>query len=480
MARTWFAQICLFLALYSFAFAQAQWSPPRCISQTPVDDYSKILAVGDTLHVVFNSHHPGVGYGIGYLRSADAGLTWSTQRELADTANTNPNQRCNIMAFGPNLMAVWWTYFPGSFHERNIAYSVSRDNGATWAVPAYIFDPNWDLIGEVNATNIDSVIIIVFNANINSELTYFSTRSTDFGASWSDTLRLFVVDGASRPDQAASNGVIHYAWGGRFVFGDSYDVYYIRSTDGGLSWSPNVMLSEDDDHPSQAPALAVDELGNPAISWWDFKYSPYQLTGDILARWSRDMGGNWLPESQVTRHHLAILSDISWVRDTIRVVWLDWRFENFTIFYSFADAGVGIWSPEERLDDSQYDSRGAQIAASNGRIYVIWDGNYEQSGVYFTRYPDFPDAVDEGQIPNRFEGLWAYPNPFNAATTITVAGKDKAEIAIYDVTGRKVATLHAENGKAVWEAGGLTSGLYFARAADGTGDSDIIRLVYLK
>jgi hypothetical protein len=72
-----------------------------------------------------------------------------------------------------------------------------------------------------------------------------------------------------------------------------------------------------------------------------------------------------------------------------------------------------------------------------------------------------------------------YPNPFNAATTISVAGAGEAEIVIYDIAGRRVATLHAQNGKAVWEAKDLGSGVYFARAAGGSAATSIM-LVYLK
>ena len=82
--------------------------------------------------------------------------------------------------------------------------------------------------------------------------------------------------------------------------------------------------------------------------------------------------------------------------------------------------------------------------------------------------------------------MGCYPNPSNAATTITVAGMDEAEIAIYDITGRKVATLHTDQGRAVWEAEGMSSGVYFARANKGqTGtsaaqSSNIIKLILIK
>jgi hypothetical protein len=57
----------------------------------------------------------------------------------------------------------------------------------------------------------------------------------------------------------------------------------------------------------------------------------------------------------------------------------------------------------------------------------------------------------------------SYPNPFNASTLITVKGEDDADIAIYDIQGRCLTTLHMESGKAIWNAEGYSSGIYFAR-----------------
>jgi hypothetical protein len=92
------------------------------------------------------------------------------------------------------------------------------------------------------------------------------------------------------------------------------------------------------------------------------------------------------------------------------------------------------------------------------------------------------DGIDEGngnRLPDDYS-LSAYPNPFNSSTTISITGIDKAEIGIYDITGRLIAKLAAENGKSVWEASGYSSGVYFARIIGSGGRSKSIRLVLLK
>ena len=94
------------------------------------------------------------------------------------------------------------------------------------------------------------------------------------------------------------------------------------------------------------------------------------------------------------------------------------------------------------------------------------------------------DAINDESYPSPDQiTLSCYPNPFNAATTITIAGEREVEIAIYDISGRRVAKLQTEGGRAVWEARGLSSGVYFARAVSGqTGTSAAyaVKLIYLK
>jgi len=76
--------------------------------------------------------------------------------------------------------------------------------------------------------------------------------------------------------------------------------------------------------------------------------------------------------------------------------------------------------------------------------------------------------------PATFNLRAAYPNPFNSATTISywLTAPLSVALEIYDVLGRKTATLFDGNQTAgehvaIWDAGALPSGLYFARLRAG-------------
>jgi hypothetical protein len=93
--------------------------------------------------------------------------------------------------------------------------------------------------------------------------------------------------------------------------------------------------------------------------------------------------------------------------------------------------------------------------------------------------------ADNGRhVPNSFELLPNYPNPFNPSTTISyvLSEPEFVSLDIYTILGRKVATLsdgmqQAGNHRAIWNAGGLPSGIYFARLKTDTWSQTIKMLL---
>ncbi|MBK6764962.1 MAG: T9SS type A sorting domain-containing protein [bacterium] len=96
-------------------------------------------------------------------------------------------------------------------------------------------------------------------------------------------------------------------------------------------------------------------------------------------------------------------------------------------------------------------------------------------------------AVDDG-LPHVAEdySLSVYPNPFNATTglQINVARAGVYEVALYDLTGRLVATLYdgrVEQSRAVRvDASAIASGVYFARLSGHDGPLATAKLLVLK
>ena len=96
-------------------------------------------------------------------------------------------------------------------------------------------------------------------------------------------------------------------------------------------------------------------------------------------------------------------------------------------------------------------------------------------------------GIDEPiPVPQNFTLSQNYPNPFNASTRIEFTLDTGADVrlAVYDVKGALVTSLvnrRFEAGKheATWDAGDISSGVYFYRLSTNAG-SQTKRMVLLK
>ncbi len=78
------------------------------------------------------------------------------------------------------------------------------------------------------------------------------------------------------------------------------------------------------------------------------------------------------------------------------------------------------------------------------------------------------------EIPSKFHLYDAYPNPFNPVTNIKfdISREEYIKLSVYDITGREVTTLvdkklSAGRYEAIFNANGLSSGVYFYRILSG-------------
>jgi hypothetical protein len=451
------------------------------------------MAQGDTLHIVVEDFGPSDA--IGYYRSADGGLTWSNLTVLSDDSCQTLFPR--IIGDGPMLMALWKNhfYYIGPI-SNNIGYSLSSDDGATWTPPQYVLNPSWEHILYFAASGDSQMVHIVLNSQVGDSLVFYSIRSTDFGTSWSIPQDIFWTLASDIPDQFSINNFVHLVWAGFFRSGEAGDVYYIRSTDGGVNWSTNIALSTVDEHPSELASVCGQGDTNLAVCWMDFKYSPYWTSGDILMRSSTDSGLIWDPERQATFSHYAWDSDIASNWDTIHIAWVDegTGLIHRSIYYTRSTDNGITWDEPYWLDQTLDDSADPALDISNGKVYCVWsDGrpNPDTSvigGLYLTRWDPEPDAIDENHenLPDRI-AFSAYPNPFNSSVIITFSALKGGDIKIYDIKGALVRAFSLEekgDGKIIWDATDasgkkVSSGTYFAKA-ETPQKSYSIQLLYLK
>jgi hypothetical protein len=124
---------------------------------------------------------------------------------------------------------------------------------------------------------------------------YFACMFPDNGGYWRH-------EGWGEP--AALNGIVHYVYDQQGTGSDPADVYYIRSTDKGQTFSAPVKLNTDStSRPNWQPNLSISPSGTLFATWYDARESTSCTYGDptvpcyrIWARKSNDGGLTWLPD----------------------------------------------------------------------------------------------------------------------------------------------------------------------------------------
>lgn len=189
----------------------------------------------------------------------------------------------------------------------------STDNGGTWSPPISVF-PNYrsavKIFGNFG-TNGNIYVQTLDNGagGLGSPRQNFFHRSTDGGSTWSAAIsqgatftspgRSTCSDSAFYPCMYAGPGywrhlgygqpgagpgnVVHYAYTAGAV-GDPGNIYYVRSTDGGTTWSAPLIMNTDATSRAQwGASLSVNAIGQVFVSWYDER----NTVGDLLQRYGR-------------------------------------------------------------------------------------------------------------------------------------------------------------------------------------------------
>jgi hypothetical protein len=229
---------------------------------------------------------------------------------------------------------VGWTNFALA---NNINQTTFSDNGGvTWSVPVSL--PGSGTAGQgmwpAVAPNGDVYFALLNRSFVIGGLQDQRIwKSTNGGASW--TRMTDIATGQRRPEHVASsvacgrqalNGnirnlsspqiaihpdtsapagyVIHtvYPYDSDGTGPDESNVFYKRSTDGAVTWSAEVMLNDDGTTTDQwFPALAVNQSGTVAVSWYDRRLDPVQnVFFDRFAVVSADGGLTWGANARIS------------------------------------------------------------------------------------------------------------------------------------------------------------------------------------
>src|SRR5262245_42229268 len=231
------------------------------------------------LYVSWNNFSVGNG-ALSVTFSTDNGTTWHSPILVSNTGTfIRDVQITGDMAGGGTVYIAGMDEGGGGFpHNDNNYIFKSTDGGVTWA-NTYV-GPAFPGPGVTSSG-------------------YFACMFPDLGAYWRH-------EGWGEP--AAINNIVHLVYAQHGTGSDPGDVYYIRSTDGGVTFGTPFKLNTDSTtRPQWQPNLSVSPTGTLLATWYDARESTNWTVGNpgvpcyrMWSRKSNDNGLSWLADDALS------------------------------------------------------------------------------------------------------------------------------------------------------------------------------------
>ncbi len=372
-----------------------------------------------------------------------------------------------------NSIYLTWTYFDdwGSSNPADsscIFLSRSSDGGETWTQPVRVSDQKGNATGGTYSThgsyNVTGPAGEIYVAWFGPSGLMFD-RSLDQGVSWlPQDINVTgqhinwqysipgVSLGVSFPvitcDRSGGpfNGNVYICWADRRNGGNDVDVFLVKSSDGGLTWSSPIRVNNDPPGRHQFfPFVTADQVtGKVWLVFFD-RRNHTDTNTDVYMAVSED-GGDTFTDFKVSETPFVPFNTVF--------------FGHYIGLTAHNDHVFPVWN---RMDNGENSLMGAIVDP----LIIGNEDLYEGP---------------EARIQN-------YPNPFNESSFVSfrLTGSSEVSIQVYDITGKRIATLADRKkypmGKHVIkiDAGmiGLVPGVYLVHLSTGK-DQFTARLLFVE
>jgi hypothetical protein len=338
---------------------------------------------GNLFYVTLYSPNVSSGpWGIVVGKSTNNGVSWLNYYQAHQTSGGLDDKEWITadLTGGPynNNLYIGWKPYSAS----GMGFIRSTNNGVNWSDPlilsggqgAYVsVGPNGNIQGgylyfACTIAYIGNILMLHRSSDGGATFQYLGyvvTGATPpgnpYGSNSRPTLKNTHIRCDNMPRMAVDNsysstrGYAYIVYASNPPGPDLADIFFVKSTDYGVSWSTPVKLNDDATTTDQwMPTISVDNTGKIFVSWYDSRNDPTNnILTDIYGTTSSNGGVSFAPDNRISNQsfnpdNMAIinLTDASYIGDyfgtastgngtTSVTSWMDNRSTNTGIMQSF-------------------------------------------------------------------------------------------------------------------------------------------------
>jgi hypothetical protein len=433
----------LFTLLICILFTTIGWGQWESDVRLTYDDGSSvtgssntwsIAASHDSVYIVWTDTRDGNSE-IYFKRSLDAGVNWDADMRLTDDPAISG---LPSILLHDTIIHVCWYDTRAGMNNFEIYYKRSTDAGVTWSADTRLtYDPAISWYQSIAFTNQN--LHVVWRETRDGNYDIFYKRSSDQGMTWGPDTNLTQASGSSEtPCITVIGSILHVLWFDNRD-GGAYEIYYKRSSDQGVTWEPDVRITNDPGVSFGPCAVTKDSIIH--VIWQDSRDGNWEL----YYKRSVDYGSTWGPDTRLTyASETSESPSVVASASNIHVVWWDNRDGNYEIYYKVTtDQGL-IWSSDTRLTNDGSWSQFPHIAAADSMLHVIWrEGRAGNDEIFYKRNPAGNPGIVEYDRVLVHQGFTVITPLFSNSIGIrfTSAQTNPFTIALHDISGAKVCCL---------------------------------------
>jgi hypothetical protein len=296
-----------------------------------------------------------------YKSSLDSLTTLEPTKQLTNSSGTSADPH---IAVDSSRIFITWTDERDS--NKEIYFKRSFDKGITWSEDIRITSNSAASHSpEICLTSSGVHLIWVDNTPGDSEVFYI--KSTDWGTSWSTIKQLTQISGnSSNPRIYEHDNIIYLVW--QDDRNGYPDLYMKKSDDHGNTWSDEMIISTDDSV-SQNPDFTVDNNGIHVV-WEDNR-----ISGDMEIYYMRspDFGQSWGTEVCISSSTgVSSSPKIGSNGINLFVCWQDNASGSNEIMFRRTSSSGTNWESPESVTSTGKNSKFPALVHNNRGVHLFW------------------------------------------------------------------------------------------------------------